>query len=243
MSDIRVNAIVIRAINYSENDRLLTLLTLERGRITAKIKGCKSPKSKLRYAASLLSFGEYLLVEKDSRYTVTGCNSKDSFQLITEDINKYYVASIIMETANRLTEDSIECSELFLTVLRLLNILCYQDIDPKIIAVKAILDIMKVSGYGLNLECCAICGDSKVRSISLTDGGVVCDKHYRGDNVKVSSNAINLLRMINEGEYEDMDIIEIDTLLLKEAINTLNIFYTYQLESTLKSISQFLMII
>ena len=41
MEGIKVNAVMLRATDYGENDKILTLLTAELGKISAGIKGVK----------------------------------------------------------------------------------------------------------------------------------------------------------------------------------------------------------
>ncbi len=42
---------MLRATDYLENDKILTLLTAEKGKITAGIKGVKKAGAKLKFAA------------------------------------------------------------------------------------------------------------------------------------------------------------------------------------------------
>ena len=71
--DKKVRAIVTRAVPYREADLILTLVSPEEGRLTASAKGCLKPRAKLRYAASIMNFGEYMLSGKGDRYVVTDC--------------------------------------------------------------------------------------------------------------------------------------------------------------------------
>ena len=243
MNDVRVTALVIKAINYSENDKLLTLITLERGKILARLRGCKSPKSKLKFAASPLFFGEYQLVLKDDRFTITGCDAKESFHELTDDTIKYYVASVIMEITNRLTEENSDCSDLFIEVIKSLKILSYSNIDPLIILIKGMLNIMKIAGYQLILDKCVICESPDNRYLSFSDGGSVCLSHHKNNNLKVSSELTKFLNIIDKTEISELLTIRGNILLIKESVNTLNMFYTYQTDSVLNSIPQLLMII
>ena len=46
--DERVKGIVLRARDYKESDKILTLLTFEKGKISVKARGAKKAKSKLK---------------------------------------------------------------------------------------------------------------------------------------------------------------------------------------------------
>ena len=77
--EVKVNAIVIRAVDYKDNDRILTLYSLEKGKITAGIKGVKKAGAKLKFASEPFCFAEYILAEKNGRYTVTGASYYEIF--------------------------------------------------------------------------------------------------------------------------------------------------------------------
>ena len=64
MDDLKYKGIVLAARDHKEKDKLVTLFTLEQGKITALLKGVKAPKAKLAFAAQLFCFGEFLLVTR-----------------------------------------------------------------------------------------------------------------------------------------------------------------------------------
>src|SRR5699024_1345505 len=61
-----------------------------------------------------------------------------------------------------------------------LKILTYENADPTAVAIKYIMEILRVSGFGFDILTCAVCGksvanESKVGLI-YEGTGVVCDK-------------------------------------------------------------------
>ena len=68
--EIKVNALMLRAVDYNEYDKMLTLLTAEYGKISAGIKGVRKPAAKLRFAAQPFCFAEYVLAKRGDKYTV-----------------------------------------------------------------------------------------------------------------------------------------------------------------------------
>ena len=56
-------AIVLRHVNYRDNDRMVTLLSPSRGRIDAIIRNCRKPKSHNLNAGELFALGDYMLHE------------------------------------------------------------------------------------------------------------------------------------------------------------------------------------
>ena len=49
--EFKADALLLRAVDYGENDRIATLLTAERGKIGAALKGVRKAGAKLRFAA------------------------------------------------------------------------------------------------------------------------------------------------------------------------------------------------
>ena len=87
--EIKLSAVTLRAADYGENDKILTLLTAENGKITAGIKGVKKPNAKLKFAAQPFCFAEFVLVKKGDKLTVTNCSELESFYDLRTDINKF----------------------------------------------------------------------------------------------------------------------------------------------------------
>ena len=69
--EIKTDAIVLRAADYKDADKILTLLTPSAGKLTAGIKGVKKSGAKLAFSAQPFAFCEYVLAQKGGRYTVT----------------------------------------------------------------------------------------------------------------------------------------------------------------------------
>ena len=48
----KVDALVLRTANYGESDKMITLFSLQKGKISAAAKGVRKAKAKLAFAAS-----------------------------------------------------------------------------------------------------------------------------------------------------------------------------------------------
>lgn len=149
---------MLRAVDYRENDKILTLLTAERGRITAGIKGVKKANAKLKFAAQPFCFAEYILAERGGRYTVTQASECESFYELRCDVDKYYAASSVCEGAINLTEEGDDGGEIFALCIKALRDMCVS--DQKIALISFLLSALKVCGYGLSVkEFCPVCGN------------------------------------------------------------------------------------
>ena len=89
MDLIKVRGIVVKTSDYKDNDKLVNIVTFELGRITVLARGVKKNTAKLKYAAEVFNFGEYMLAKKSNMYTMTECVQIDAFSSITQDIDTY----------------------------------------------------------------------------------------------------------------------------------------------------------
>lgn len=128
--DTKVKALCVKATDYGENDTLLTLVTVDCGKLTAKIRGAKTPKSKLKMAASPLCFGEYILAKKGASYTVIGASIEENFFAAWSDLHKYAAASVITEILDKISFGIIECGGELFGALKALSEVCYGNCSP-----------------------------------------------------------------------------------------------------------------
>ena len=155
MDNIKVNALMLRATDYLENDKILTLLTAEKGKITAGIKGVKKSGAKLKFAAQPFCFAEYILAERGGRYTVTQASECESFYDLRTDVNKFYAACAACETAAALTFEGDGGGGIFYDCVKALTQMCGG--DEVLSLISFLLTSLKGAGYGISTEGCAAC--------------------------------------------------------------------------------------
>ena len=96
----KVNGITLFGVNYRESDKILTLFTLEKGKIGAAARGVRKANAKMKQIAEPFCFSEAVISEKSGRRTITEINSFDSFYPVRTDINKYYAGNCALEFTN-----------------------------------------------------------------------------------------------------------------------------------------------
>ena len=74
-----LTGIVLRYANYRDSDRILTILTRERGKLSAAARGCRKPNSRLFGCSELFTYGEYVLFEGKGKMTVDNCDVRERF--------------------------------------------------------------------------------------------------------------------------------------------------------------------
>ena len=150
--EIKTEAIVLQAIDYKDNDKLLTLFSAEFGKITAGIRGVKKPKARLAFAAQPFCFAEYVLAEKGGRYTVTGAYLHESFFSLRTDIVRFYAACALAEVCRTILPENEHYENLFIGLIEGLKALSLAEDDPAEAVISFLLIALRESGYPIDLS-------------------------------------------------------------------------------------------
>ena len=113
-------------------------------------KGVRKSSAKLKFACDQFCFGQYELVKTNDRFTLKTCDQLESFYTLREDIVAYYAACVVAECIVNYTEEEQSEPKVFVTMLKALQALI-SGVDPLIVALKFILDFLKLSGFGMDL--------------------------------------------------------------------------------------------
>ena len=161
--EIKTDAIVLRSIDYKDNDKLLTLFSPTLGKITAGARGVKKAKAKLSFAAQPFCFAEYILAEKGGRYTMTGAYLHESFFSLRYDIVRFYAACALAEVCLTVLYENESHEGLFIALIEGLKALSLAEEDPAEAVIAFMLVALRESGYPLDLsyeeECDGDIGD------------------------------------------------------------------------------------
>ena len=185
--EIKVDAIVIRTADYGESDRMLTLFTLQRGKLSAAAKGVRKAGAKLRFAAQPFCFAEYVLAQRGELNTVISAAETDSFYALRGDIGKFYAAASLAGVCDALLYDGMVSEELFLRAVNALRGMCDGDEAEELISF--LLAALELSGYRLDLSGCAGCGallEGKC-FFDVADGCFYCADCARGAGVSAET--------------------------------------------------------
>lgn len=238
--DTKVNAIMLRAADYNENDKILTLLTAENGKITAAIKGVKKAGAKLRFAAQPFCFAEYVLARRGDKYTVINACEQESFYDLRTDIKKFYAACSAMEAAAALTYEGDGSAEIFYALVKTLSAMCAGEESGCLITF--LLTALKHSGYAVaaeNCECCGspLCESDKLR-FDMDTGAFTC--FDCGGGVGASGVTYNVIRKCG-GKPFKKEFITADGE--KRALRLLREYFSYKLNFAFKSLSEYIRLI
>ncbi len=197
----KLSGIVLNAISYGENDKILQLFTLEKGLISAKIKGVKKAGAKLKFASQPFCFAEYILRPSTAGYTVINASLIESFYALREDIFKFYSGGAVLEFIKRFYRENIVSPQSFFLVVNSLKSIAFGD-NPLTRLVEFFIRAIKGAGYALSLDGCAVCGkpSSNRMFFDYSDGSFYCDECFKGEGREINPDTFYALNDAEKGE-------------------------------------------
>lgn len=151
----KTDGIVIRSVDYKENDKILTLLTADGGKTTMGIRGVRRSGAKLKFASEPFCFAEYVYSAGRDRNTVISASLYDGFYPLRENLAKYYAACAVAEVCNRIALSS-DGGEMFFIAVEAIKGVCYA--DEKEALASFLLRALGYSGFSPDLSRCGSCG-------------------------------------------------------------------------------------
>ncbi|WP_435300326.1 DNA repair protein RecO [Timonella sp. A28] len=233
----RDDAVVLRAQKLGEADRIITLLTRERGKIRAVAKGVRRTSSKFGARLEPFMHVDVQLNEGRSLDMVTQVETIGPFaRPICEDYAKYTASVAMLETADKLVaaehEPAIQQYWLLTGGLRTMA----EGVKPaSLILDSYLLRAFAVAGYAPSFDNCARCGTAGPhRAYSLAQGGAVCAECRQPGAASPSPETFVLLSALLSGDWDVA--LATDERTRKEAAGLVAAYSQYHLERTLRAL-------
>lgn len=139
---IYVTGIILKQTPVGEYDRLICLLTTDRGKISAFVKGCRRSGNRLAGAANPFSFGVFKLYEGKNSYTVAEADIKNYFEELRKDYMAAYYSMYFAEIADYYTRENNDEREMMKLLYQSLRALCVESIPNPL--VRCIFEIKSI---------------------------------------------------------------------------------------------------
>lgn len=198
--NINAEGIVLRSVDYKESDKILTVLTRDRGNLTVKASGARRRGSRLASGTQLFCYSEMRLYEHGGRYSLDECDVRAQFYGLSRDLEKMALASYLAQVLLTQPEDAPQSGD----VLRL-TLNSFYALEQGLYgqaAVKAAFELryMALCGYAPDLWACARCGgdDPEGSYIDLRSGQMCCARCGRpaGGALFLDGQALRAARYI-----------------------------------------------
>ncbi|MBR6642301.1 MAG: DNA repair protein RecO [Lachnospiraceae bacterium] len=178
---IHLTGMVLASMPVGDYDRRLTILTKERGRISAFAKGARKPTSPLLGCSQPFSFGEFILYEGKSSYNVVSADISNYFAELRDDVESIYYAMYFCEFSGYMTKENLEAGEPLKLLYMTLRALSKPALHKKLVRHIFELRFMAVNGEMPRVESCVLCGREEMLKepkgwFSPSEGGICCEE-------------------------------------------------------------------
>jgi DNA repair protein RecO (recombination protein O) len=243
----RIEAVVLRHIDYGEADRILTLYARQLGKARALVKGARKVTS--RKAGHLEPFTHVTLqlAKGHDLPLVTQADTVEAYLPIREDLNLTGQAAYVVELLDRLTyEDSTENPVIFRLLTETLTRLASKA-DPWLAIRYYEMRLLDSLGFRPKLFECANCGREIVAEdqyFSFAAGGVICpscgrsvqlQRSGQGSLREISVEALKYLRHFQRSGYAEASRAHPMPEVRQETETLMQGLFTYLLERELKT--------
>lgn len=232
-------AIVLKRLDLGEADRLLTLFTLEKGKIRAINRGGRKVLSKLAGHLEPFSLSHCQLEEGRQFYTITAADLQEGFPAIRRQLGRTGEAYCLLEMVDALTIDEVAQPSVYRLLAAALELLA----DGRRLLHSAFtLKLLAEVGYQPDLHQCGQCQrrlEPTGLGYSRALAGLVCEHCHdgAGDNLLVSSTAVKAMRLILEQPLDIIDRITADRSLTAELEAITGHYLNYHTGRELRSLN------
>ena len=210
-----IEGIVISAIDYKENSKILNILTEHEGIIGVIAKGCKNHRNKLAFVSNILTYGVfYLNYYKGSVPILTDVDVKNNFKVIRKDIVRTNYAVFLLELVSQIyRHDNVDkVYDLLINGLIKIN----EGYDAQIITNIIELKLLENLGIKPEVERCVNCGKTTdIVTISSYKGGYLCNECVNNEPI-FHLKTISLIRTFYYVQLSKISKIEITNTIKRE---------------------------
>lgn len=218
---------MLRAIDYGETNKIVTLLTREWGKVAVMARGAKKPSSRLSSVTQLFTYGHYLIQKSRGVGSLHQGEVIDSLRAIRENIFATAYASYIVELTDKITEEQRPNPYLFELLLQTLKYM-NDGLDLEILTYIYEMKMLNVMGLYPSLDRCAVCKLSEGKfSFSVKEGGFLCHRCESKDphRLLLSPAAVKLLRLFYYFDVSRLGKISVKEETKKELHHAISAYY------------------
>lgn len=199
-------AVVLRHSDLGEADRLLWLLTPQRGILRATARGARKPGSKLGGHIDLLCHVRLSIREGRELHSVSQADTLDAFRQVRTDIGRLSRGLYMAEIAQQVSVEDAPAQAVFRLLVNSLGWLAASE-NPDTLVRWYVLRLLTITGFKPELGACVECGaelEPGDHVFSAERGGLLCPIcRSRGSDVlhPAGMGAIKVLRHLARSDY------------------------------------------
>jgi len=217
---LKVQALVLRVTDYNDTDALLSLLTAQQGKLTAKVRGLRRKNSPMIAPCQLLAYSEFVLFENKGLYTVNEARTIELFQPLRKDLVKLSLGTYFAQVAEVVSQVDVPDPTLLSLTLNCIYGLAKLSHKPQ--KIKAVFELRCacIAGYSPDLFGCSACGSPYADRFDIAEGKLECrgcrDPYSSGIRMPITLGILDAMRYIMSAEPQRMFSFELGAESMSE---------------------------
>lgn len=178
---IKTEAIVLREVEINDADKLLDLLSKDRGLLTVKAKGVRRASSPFKSACQLLTLSEFTLYEYHGKLSVHEAVPLEQFRKIRDRIELLALGSYFAQTIATVAQEDAPNPELLSLLCNALYALGSLHRPQLLVKTAFELRLACMAGFSPDLTACTVCGGAEPDRFDLSRGTLSCAACREGE--------------------------------------------------------------
>lgn len=150
MAQYTTEAIIVGVKNWQEADKMLTLFSPDKGKISALAFGCRRPKNNMAGALQLFNVIEVTLNKGERVDTIRQCTLKHQHKPLVTDFDAMAYASFVAELVTEIAIEDFPQVEMYRRLRQIF--VTFGNRNPRIIALAAAFQLLDSAGF-IHPEC------------------------------------------------------------------------------------------
>jgi len=243
MRNYNAEGIILRSWDYSEADRVLSVLTKNYGKIAVVAKGVRKPTSKKSGSLQLLNHVALSLAKGKAWDVITEVESLSTFDKIGASLEKIGLGYLVAEVTDKFLQEGQGNYRVFRLVLMTLGRLDQRKMKETDLAMNFFkLKFLSEVGFQPRLVTCVSCGAPTASYprvlFSAAEGGAICPRcrsHGSLDGREVTKVVLKTLVGLRNKPWQDARRLRSDAAAIQEAGEILDYYVAWILDRRVRS--------
>lgn len=232
--------LVLRETVTRDADKILTVLTPDRGRLSVIARGARRKGSRVAAACQLLAYSEMTLYEKGRWTMLDAADTIELFDGLRQDLTALSLAAYFAELTEAVSDGSGDVLPMLLNALYALSALKK---PPQLVKPAFQFRLMALAGYEPMADGCALCGAPEPENpmLDVVHGVVHCGKcrEKGGLSLPLTASGLAALRYVLYGDPRRLYSFSLPPEGLRALNHAADAYVSAQLERSFRTLDYY----
>ncbi len=157
MNLTKIKGIVIKETPYKDNDKIITILSDELGKISVIAKGAKKTNSPNLASSQYLVYSEFVLYKSTNYYYINSSEVLNMFYNLRVNFDKLEIAFELTKIIYNVTDENQDTSNILKLLLNTLYVLDKLNKDEKLVVAIFKVKLLDILGFTPRIDICNNC--------------------------------------------------------------------------------------